>query len=337
MAKPHIPLLLAGAVIAASAASATAQTTLVFDRWLPPTHPLVVGVMEPFKADVERATEGRVQIQISDSPLAPSGEQWEAVQSGISDVAIQSLGWHRGRINLPTVVNLPFMVPSAEAASAALWRTYVELFEGAGEFEGMKVLGFVSHSGTQVANSVRAVESAADFEGLRLRASAGEPTQILEILGATPVTAPGPQIFELVSAGIVDGILDGMHAPAAFGIIRYVDHVTDVPGSLGGLAFAVFINGEKWDALSEEDQAAIMEVAGERLSRRGGQEFDEATAKSLSEMESEGATIAPASPEFVAELEERLQPVIDGWIEGAAERDVDGRAAIEFYRSELSE
>jgi TRAP-type C4-dicarboxylate transport system substrate-binding protein len=337
MARLYLSSAIAGAVLFGSAASAVAQTTLVFDRWLPPTHPLVVGIMEPFKADVEQVTEGRVQIQISDSPLAPSGEQWEAVQDGISDVAIQSLGWHRGRINLPTIVNLPFMVPSAEEASGAMWRTYVELFDDAGEFEGMQVLGFVSHSGNQVANGTRAIESAADFEGLRLRASAGEPTQILETLGATPVTAPGPQIFELVSASIVDGILDGMHAPSAFGIIRYVDHVTEIPGSLGGLAFAVFMNGERWNEISEEDQAAIMEVAGESLSRRGGREFDSFTAKSLSEMEAEGARIAPAGPEFVAELEEKLQPIIDGWVEQAADRNVDGEAAIDFYRSQLSQ
>lgn len=337
MTRSHFAFFVAGAIVAASAGSAAAQTTLVFDRWLPPTHPLVVGVMEPFKADVERVTEGRVIIEISDSPLAPSNEQWEAVEDGISDIAIQSLGWHRGRINLPTIVNLPFTVPSAEAASGALWDTYDELFDEAGEFEGMKVLGFVSHSGNQVANGTRPIASAADFEGLRLRASAGEPTQILEILGATPVTVPGPQIFETVSARIVDGILDGMHAPSAFGIIRYVDYVTEIPGSMGGLAFAVFMNAEKWDALSEEDQEAIMSVAGRTLSQRGGREFDEFTAKSLAEMESAGAEILPASAEFVAELEETLQPVIDGWIAGAAERGVDGAAAIEFYRSRLAD
>lgn len=337
MSRSHFAAFVAGTVFAVSAGSAAAQTTLVFDRWLPPTHPLVVGVMEPFKADVERVTEGRVIVEISDSPLAPSNEQWEAVQDGISDVAIQSLGWHRNRIKLPTVVNLPFMVPSAEAASGALWDTYVELFEAAGEFEGMKVLGFVSHSGNQVANGARPIASAADFQGLRLRASAGEPTQILEILGANPVTVPGPQIFETVSAGIVDGILDGMHAPSAFGIVRYVKHVSEIPGSMGGLAFAVFINGDKWKALGAEDQKAIMSVAGKSLSRRGGREFDEFTAKSLAEMDAAGAEKLAASAEFVAELEERLQPVIDGWIAGAAERGVDGKAAIEFYRSRLSD
>ncbi len=337
MKRTQLSILAAGAIIAGSVGSANAQTTLVFDRWLPPTHPLVVGVMEPFKEDVERVTEGRVVIEIPDSPLAPSDGQWDAVVDGISDIAIQSLGWHRGRINLPTIINLPFMVPSAEAASGALWNTYAEMFQDAGEFEGMHVLGFVSHAGNQIANGTRPIQSVADFEGLRLRASAGEPTQILELLGAEPVTVPGPQIFETVSAGIVDGILDGMHAPKAFGVIRYVDYVTEIPGSMGGLAFAVFINEAKWNELSEEDREAIMEVAGENLSRRGGREFDEFTASSLAEMESEGAEILPASSEFMSELEASLQPVIDNWIEGAAERDVDGEAAIEFYRSRLSE
>lgn len=54
-------------------------------------------------------------------------------------------------------------------------------------------------------------------------------------------------------------------------------------------------------------------------------------------MDAAGAEKLAASAEFVAELEERLQPVIDGWIAGAAERGVDGKAAIEFYRSRLSD
>ena len=336
MTRLHLRLALAGSIVAASSGTAFAQTKLIIDKYLPATHPLVTGFMLPFKADVERATNGRVVISISDSPLSSSSKQWEAVESGISDIAVQYTGWYRSRIQLPAIAHLPFMIPSAGDASVALWRTHGEMFGKANEFKGMKLLGFITHSGNQIANSKRPITSLAAFDGLKIRASAGEPTQVARLLGATAVTTSGPQIFEFVSKGVVDGIMDGMHAPMAFRIIRYIKHVTDIPGTLGAISFAVFINEKKWNALSKADQDAIISVSGEKLSRRGGQAFDAFTAKSINEMKSAGATIDRPIAQFQAELEARVESVQTAWIKEAATRNVDGKAAIAYFRRQFS-
>lgn len=113
MSRLHISLALAGAVVAGSSASALAQTKLIIDRYIPATHPLVTGFMQPFKADVERVTNGRVVIEISDSPLSSSSKQWDAVESGISDLAVQYTGWYRSRLKLPALAHLPFKIGRA--------------------------------------------------------------------------------------------------------------------------------------------------------------------------------------------------------------------------------
>ena len=335
MTKILFGLMLTGGIVAASSGVALAQTKLILDKYLPATHPLVTGFMEPFKADVARATNGRVVIELSDSPLSSSSKQWEAVESGISDIAVQYTGWYRSRIQLPAIAHLPFMIPSAAGASVALWRTYDKMFGQANEFKGMKVLGFATHTGNQIANNKHAITSLASLDGLKIRASAGEPTQVARLLGATPVTTSGPKIFEFVSKGVVDGLMDGMHAPLAFRVIRYIKHVTDIPGTLGAISFAVYMNEKKWNALSKADQVAIMSVAGEKLSRRAGEAFDTFTAKSISELKSAGATMDRPSPQFQAELEARLQSVQEAWIKEAATRNVDGKAAIAYFRQQL--
>ena len=41
-----------------------AQTVWRFSNWLPPTHHVVTEMIQPWAADVEKATEGRVKLQV---------------------------------------------------------------------------------------------------------------------------------------------------------------------------------------------------------------------------------------------------------------------------------
>jgi len=326
--------LLGGVAIMAVAGPAAAQTKLMLDVWIPNKHPIKTGLMDKLQSDVDSVTNGRVKILFPASKLSASSKQWEAVESGISDVAVSYTGWYRNRIKLPALAHLPFMVPSSEKASMAIWRTQNKFFDKAGEFKGMKLIAFLTHNGSHIANSKREIKTVDDFKGLKIRASAGEATEVLNLLGGNPVVTSGPKIFEYVSKGVVDGLLDGMHAPRAFKIIRFLKYVTKVPGSLGTITFAVFVNGKKWDGLSVADQKAIEGIAGDKLSAYGGRAFDSFTNGSFAEMNKEGVSIKTASPELMAQLKERLQPMRDTWVKAAAAKGVDGDAAIAYYRSQ---
>lgn len=334
MKKTIALTLLTGAAAIALAGPASAQTKLMLDVWLPLKHPIKTGYMDKFQTDVAKVTNGRVQIQFPASRLAASSKQWEAAEKGISDAAVTYTGWYRNRIKLPALAHLPFMVPNAEKASVAIWRTSQKYFSKAGEFKGMKLLAYTTHNGSQIANSKRPITTVADLKGLKIRASAGEATQALNLLGGNPVTTAGPKIFEFVSKGVVDGIQDGMHAPLAFKITRYLKHVTEIPGTLGTITFALIVNERKWDGISQADRAAIESIAGDKLSAHGGKAFDDFTAKSISLMKKDGVQFHAPSPALLAELKKRLAPMQETWVKAAATRGVDGNAAIKYYRSQ---
>ena len=249
-------------------------------------------------------------------------------------MAVTYTGWYRNRIKLPALAHLPFMAPNSEKASVAIWRTSEKFFKGKGEFKGMRRLAYVTHNGSQIANSKREIKTLDDLEGLKIRVSAGEATTVMKLLGGNPVATAGPKIFEYVSKGVVDGISDGMHAPLAFKITRYIKHVTQIPGSLGTITFALIINDKKWNGISKADQAAIVNVTGDKLSASGGREFDAFTAKSIALMKKDGVQFHAPSAALMADLKKRLHPMRETWVKAAATRGVDGDAAIKYYRSQ---
>ena len=155
MKKSLTVALLSGTALAVYSSPATAEMNLVVDAYMPHSHPLVVNLMRPFGADVGRVTNGRVKVSVSASKMAGSKAQWDAVAKGVTDIAVQSTGWKRQFLKLPPVINLPFSVPSSEAASVALWRTHNKFFSGAREYDskGMKLLGYTTHTGTEIAKT----------------------------------------------------------------------------------------------------------------------------------------------------------------------------------------
>ena len=59
---------------------AQAQTTLTMSSWVPPTHFLSKDILQPWMADVEKATEGRVTIKMLPKAVGspPSTGSWHA-------------------------------------------------------------------------------------------------------------------------------------------------------------------------------------------------------------------------------------------------------------------
>ena len=236
-------------------------------------------------------------------------------------------------MRLPALAHLPFMVPDAEKASVAIWRTHVKMFDKVNEMKGLKVLAFVTHNGSQIANSNRPISSLADLKGMKIRSSAGEAQLSLKLMGANPVVTTGAKIFEYVSKGVVDGLQDGMHAPLAFKITRYLKYVTNIPGSMGTITFPLVVGMKKWNGISAADQRAIEAIAGDELSGAGGRAFDNFTAKSVALMKKDGVKFQNAPPAMVAQMKKLLQPMRDTYVKAAATRNIDGNEAIRFYRS----
>ena len=315
---------------------AAAQTELLFNVYVSKKHPIMRGTIAPWTKAVEKASNGRIKVKYPAASLASSRKQWSMLTSGIADVTVASISWIRKRVILTHIAALPFMAPSAQGASVALWRTHEKFFAKADEYKGVKLLGLFGTSGSQLHNNKRAITRMEDFKGLKVRTSAGTGVKVFTALGATPMAIPGPKIFENFSKGVVDGVATPYIAVGAFKIVRYVKHTTDVPGSFYSSIFYVAMNRKKWDALSKADKDVVMQASGENLARTSGKAWDAGAAGVIRKLKKAGAKIHGASPAFVAELRKRLAFVEQDWIKQAARRGVDGKAALAYFRAQAA-
>src|SRR5262245_23834925 len=90
--------------MAAWCGAAGAQTTLTMSSWVPPSHALTKDVLTVWAQNVEKASNGRVKLQmLPKHPSAPPGT-FDAVKDGLVDVsyvtaAARVARWRRHRRN----------------------------------------------------------------------------------------------------------------------------------------------------------------------------------------------------------------------------------------------
>ena len=107
----HAPLgaaVIAATVVAASAQPAAAQTTtLTMSSWVSPSHLLTKDVLAVWGQQVEKATNGRVKLQmLPKHPSAPPGT-FDAVRDDLVDVTYVTASYTPARHVLPLVAELP--------------------------------------------------------------------------------------------------------------------------------------------------------------------------------------------------------------------------------------
>ncbi len=338
MRLSFIPRLaaVAAALMAMAGTAGAADTMLRLSSWVPPTHLIVTDIVRPWAKAVSEATEGRVEVQILESPLGSPPAHFDIARDGLADITYGVHGYSPGRFVLTEAVELPFLADSAEVLSVAWWRVYQRMLAEKGEHRGVKLLSLWTHGPGHIFNSVRPVTRLADLDGLKFRIGGGVVSRIAPALGTVPLAAPSTKAYELLSNGVADGIFFPYESVAFFNLIRLVPYGTAVPGGLYSSSFFLVMNQRSWDRLSEADQQAIMRVSGETLARQAGIAWDTADRRGLEAMREAGNEIITMSPEFLAATKERLAFIESDWTAVADREGVDGKAVMSALRDEIA-
>ena len=72
----HALIATAAALTFGGVGQAQAQTTLTLSSWVPPTHFVVKDILQPWMAEVEKATEGRVKVSLLPKPVGAPAQHW---------------------------------------------------------------------------------------------------------------------------------------------------------------------------------------------------------------------------------------------------------------------
>ena len=306
-------------------------TTLRVGSWAPPSHHINSIVFPTWGKWVEEATHGQVKIKI-EYPQVPPPNLPDLVADGGTDVTWVSHAYNAGRYDLQQIIDLPGLGANAEAGSVAYWRVNQKYLAKAGEHKDVVLLGLMTHGpGTlQLRNPIKSLD---EVKGLKIRVPGGMGTEVVKLLGGQGVGVPAPKVYETLAQGVADGVVMPMETKKSFKLYEVAPFTLVIPGGMYYNSFGILMNKDVFAKLSKENQAAIMSVSGEKLSRMAGQAWDKADADGYALAKEKHLTIMTAGPEMTAEYFNLVSKLETEWVAKAKAKGVDGAAALAELRT----
>jgi len=324
----------ASAVAVSAVSSHAADVTLTISSWAPPTHGMNATYWPELIDRIEEATDGRVTAEIKYGLAAPPA-QYDLILDGAADIAWIFHGYTPGRFVATKMIELPGYEGNAEAASVAYWRVHERHLKAADEHRGVKLIGLMTH-GPGVLHSDTMVEGLDQISGMKLRLGGGVSGNVGTALGATGIRVPAPKVYETLASNAADGVMMPMEGKASFKLYEVAKHTYRVPGGFYRGSFALIMNSDTFEGLSEADQAALEGVFGEAASRQAGRMWDaidKAGHQAL--MDNADNSLTEASAADAARWDELTGPIIADVLAEVSAVGVDAAAAQSYIQEQM--
>ncbi|WP_203555287.1 TRAP transporter substrate-binding protein [Bacillus sp. B15-48] len=301
--------------------------SFISSHHLPGSHPFQTEVLEVLFADLEEQTDGRISSDIYPAAsLGAPGSQYDMAVTGEVDIAVSVHGHTPGRFPLVSVIELPFFATSAENGSEILYTLYDEFPEFQDEHGDTYPLTIFTAEPAQIFTAKDPIESPEDLRGKRVRSPSPLANQMLEELGASPVSIPMGDVFDALQKGVIDAAIAPYEVLHSFNLSEVVNYVTVV--DLSATPFYFTMNQGTYDSLSNEDKELLNRFSGLELAKKSGQAFDVSGEVGVQKAQEEGIEFIELSDEAKGAWLSALAPITQAWID---DMEAAGYPAQQIY------
>lgn len=284
---------------------------------------------EEWAKTINEKTNGQVEITVYPAETLGKGkDSYSMVVNGIADLAWVPTGMVPGKFPVTEVANLPMLgMDTAEIGSQAIWDLYLNNEEVQKEFSEVKVISIWASGYQLLAAKDRDIKTLGDLKGLKLRAGGFGATQMLNSIGAVPMNAPPPEIYENIEKGVMDGCCFDWQGINASRIYEVVDSALDIPLCVVPQTF--LMNKKTWESLPEDVQKVFEEHGGATMGVFIAQNaYDNANIEGVEYMKQLNKTVNTLTPEEEAKWVEAAKPVWEKWVKQVSEQGKDGEKAL---------
>jgi TRAP-type C4-dicarboxylate transport system substrate-binding protein len=261
--------LLAGATAIGAPAVARGATVynLKLGHFISPTH-IFAKYLEAWVKELKEKSDGRLNITIFPAnEMGPVENYADYARTGVSDITWFLHGATPGRFPLTEIIQLPYMVGSAEIGIKTLNDPQVlSLLEP--EYQGLKILYLLTHQPGNVHTATKPVRAVVDMNGLRFRFASVTIKSFIAALGGTPVGVPPSGMADALQKGTIDGcFVDYGGADSAFHLGGLVKYTTEMYSYVS--SFGVVMNPTSFANLPPELQKLIEDTTRPRIGEIG--------------------------------------------------------------------
>lgn len=311
--------VLAAAPVAAFSEAFTATTQL------PESHYMTEN-LATFGGLISERSGGAMSLQIfASAALFKDNQVPEAVGSGAVDIGAVSMARYAGAVPAINATALPFLLDDEEQLRAAIapGSAFREILDPAILKEtNNKVLWWQMGGRNVYLSDGAPMTSPAAFVGKKVRTYGKVQSWTVEAMGGAPTLISGSEQFLAYQQGTVDVGMTGSASVESRAIYEVMDTLTRTYDS--AILWAVVMNNDKWEALSDEHKAIVHEAALEveqQITDAAIQEEEEVIASLRNKMnvvdltEAERNTLRDATLQvrdlFVADAGETGQKALD--------------------------
>ncbi len=282
----------------------------------------------PWLDQVEAATNGRVEIErYFGQTLMTGADTWEGLKAGIADLAWCMHQYWANLTPLAEVMTLPFMpYESGELGGAVIWQLYEEFPSLAEQFSDNHPIALWTSSPFYLLTTKKPVYKPEDLKGMKIRTLGGPPTQMMEALGASPVSMIMPDTYQALQTGVLDGILTNWESLYSFRHYEVGKYITLVPFHTG--LFGCSFSNNSWDSLPADVQEQIEGVGTLEGSMFWGRNMFDTCVTAVEDIVASGGydlTYIEPTPEEIDTLWRQPygEPIWEEWV---AKMEAEGHA-----------
>jgi TRAP-type transport system periplasmic protein len=230
------------------------------------------------------------------------------VEHGVLTLGYQSSSYLTDRVPELGIVDLPFFFQTKEQARAAMDGALGRVLARAIEDRvGYRVLGWFENGFRHVSNRLRAIQSPADFAGLRIRVLPSEvQAQTFALLGAVPLKLDLTEAIAMIKDGSIDAQENPLANTVTYGVHKF--HHFHTLTNHFYISRPIFVHRAAFDAWPGTVRDAMQNAVHEAVAfqrQEAVREHDEARAA----IEAQGCDLAALPSDVLEAFAKVVQPL----------------------------
>lgn len=326
----RVTILLAASIFVAPITAVGQEVTLRLHHFVPAGTTTHKAFLQPWADRIAAASGGRLKAEVYPSmTLGGTPQQLvDQVKDGVVDIVWTLPAYTPGRFPKTEAFELPTVISDPIATNLALQDFYDMHLQD--EYKDYKVLLLHVHMG-QVFHmrEGKEIRSLDDLRGKTLRAPGATGTLFIEAVGAIPYQSPVTEIPQLMSKGVVDGVMIPFEIVPPYKVHELArSHTTLAGPRIHTSVFLLAMNKDSYERLPDDLQKVIDDSTGRNLATVAGQIWTDVEVPGESLARGRNNEFITLSSVESARVRQASEAAILRWVSQSKDRGFDGAQLI---------